>query len=585
MPLDNFTDPLLTRRATLAPSTFNREARTVEATLVSAENAVQRRDARGQFTERLSTEADAFSLHRDRLPVLDSHRQGSIADILGAVTNIRAEGGEVRATLNITSDAALALIESGALTGVSIGYRVAPSEWQTRGSDRIAAKWQLHEVSLVPAPADPNAILRSDNNMPDDPPLNRAQVNAEIRTLTRTAGLPTQFADGLIDRSATVEQARSALFDAITSRSTYIPAMQTGYSGDDPAVIRTRAADALAHRLGAPGELPEASREFRDQGLHTTLRMMLSASGEPGAWRMPVADLLQRSMTTSDLPNLLTETTNRLLQPAYQAALSPIRQRLTRVTTAQDFREQFEVRLSEAPSLELVEESGEITTGALTEEKESSQVATYARIVSTTFQALQNDDLGALGRLSVAMGQAAAERENRLLVSLLTANSGAGPTMGDGVALFNNASHHNAASSGAAIGAATLSAGVLAMRKQVGLDGTTPLNVSPQTLLVPAELETIARQQIATVYPQTASDVSVFQGGFDVAVEARLADAFAWFLFAATPTFVLAYLAGREGPTVDSRQGFEVLGVDTRVVLHVGVGAADWRFAYRNAGH
>jgi HK97 family phage prohead protease len=573
---------LLTRRATLAPSTFSRDSRTVEATLVSPDNAVQRRDARGQFTERLSTDAGAFSLHRDRLPVLDSHRQGSIADILGAVTNIRAESGEVRATLNITSDAALALIESGALTGVSIGYRVAPSDWQTRGADRVAAKWQLHEVSLVPSPADPNALLRSDN-MPDDPLLHRAQVNAEIRTLTRTAGLPTTFADQLIDRSATVDQARAALFDAITSRSTYIPAYQTGASGDDPSVIRTRAADALAHRLGAPGELPEASREFRDQGLHQTLRMMLSARGEPGVWTMTVADLLQRSMTTSDLPVLLTETTNRLLQPAYQAALSPIRQLLTRVTSAADFREQFEVRLSEAPTLELVPEAGEITTGALTEESESYRVATYARIVSTTFQALQNDDLGALGRLSVAMGQAAAEKENRLLIALLTANSGNGPTMGDTVALFNSA-HGNLAGSGAVISSTTLSAAILAMRKQKGLDGTTPLNVSPQTLLVPAELETVARAQTAVVHPVSFEDVSVLPAGFTVAVEARLASATAWYLFAATPTFVLAYLAGREGPTVDSRQGFEILGVDTRVVLHVGVGAADWRFAYRNAG-
>jgi HK97 family phage prohead protease len=160
------TDPLLTRRATLAPTTLNREARTVDATIVSADNAVPRHDARGQFTERLSTEAGAFSLQRERLPVLDSHRQGSIADILGAVSQIRAEAGEVRATLHITSDAALALIESGALTGVSIGYRVAPADWQTRGADRIAAKWQLHEVSLVPSPADPQAILRSDTMPP-----------------------------------------------------------------------------------------------------------------------------------------------------------------------------------------------------------------------------------------------------------------------------------------------------------------------------------------------------------------------------------------------------------------------------------
>lgn len=579
------TDVLLTRRATLSPSTFSREQRTVEATLVSASNAVQRRDSSGrQFNERLSTAAGAFSLHTTRLPVLDGHRTGSIADILGYVENVRSEADEVRATLHITNDPALALIEAGALSGVSIGYRVA--EWRDGHGERTATRYTIHETSLTPSPADPAALLRSDS-MPDPQPNTVAETNRTIRNLTSAAGLPITFADSLIDRAASVEQARTALFDEMTRRSHPLPrAYQIGVSGDDPSVICTRAADALAHRLGAPGTLPDDAREFANDGLHMTLRKLLSLRGEAGAFTMNVTDLITRALTTSDLPALLTDTTNRLLLPAYTAAQSPVRQILARQSTAADFRDLHRVRISESPLLEKVEEHGEITQGGFTESDESYRIATYARIVSITLAALTNDDLGAFGRTAAAMGEAAAQTENNLLIALLTANAGAGPVMSDGFNLFNAANHHNASASGAAIDATTISAGVLAMRSQKGLDGQTPINVVPRYLLVPASKEFIARQQIATVYPATAADANPLQGTLEPLVEPRLSGT-RWYLWADpanAPVLEYAYLNGREGPQVDSRQGWEVLGVELRVVDHFGAGVISYVGAYTNVG-
>jgi HK97 family phage prohead protease len=99
-----------------------------------------------------------------RLPVLDSHRQASIQDVKGRVENVRFEAGQIVATLRISDPAALAAIERGDVTGVSIGYRVG--KWQdssdaTGQRVRTATTWELVECSLVAIPADPQALSRS----------------------------------------------------------------------------------------------------------------------------------------------------------------------------------------------------------------------------------------------------------------------------------------------------------------------------------------------------------------------------------------------------------------------------------------
>jgi hypothetical protein len=57
--------------------------------------------------------------------------------------------------------------------------------------------------------------LRSANT---DAVQNRAQVNAEIRSIARIAGLGQEFVDGLIDRGASADEARRAAFDELARR-------------------------------------------------------------------------------------------------------------------------------------------------------------------------------------------------------------------------------------------------------------------------------------------------------------------------------------------------------------------------------
>jgi phage head maturation protease len=117
-------DSLITRAASFTASTFNREARTVEA-VIATNSPVRRRDMRGEYDEIIDT---AGMVLAERVPVLDTHNRDSINAVLGYATNVRVEaGGHVLATLNITDDKALELIDRGALTGVSVGFTV--QEW------------------------------------------------------------------------------------------------------------------------------------------------------------------------------------------------------------------------------------------------------------------------------------------------------------------------------------------------------------------------------------------------------------------------------------------------------------------------
>ena len=192
-----------------------------------------------------------------------------------------------------------------------------------------------------------------------------------------------------------------------------------------------------------------------------------------------------------------------------------------------------------------------------------------------------NDDLNAFGDISRRLGIAAAQFEATTLANLVTSN----PTMAeDGLALFCT-THGNIAATGAAPSVSTLSDARLAMRHQKGIGGG-PISVTPLFFVVPPELETVADQLVFTINPIQVADVNPFQK-LRVITEPRL-PAYGWYL-TASPAEIdgleFAYLASSPGPQLESRLGFEVDGLETRVRLDFGGGFVDWRGWYYNAGH
>ena len=417
----------------------------------------------------------------------------------------------------------------------------------------------------------------------------RAEANAEIRSIARIAGLDQSWIDGQIDANADADTARRAAFEALANRSA--PAIRTeqvrvemGESQDEPALRARQMGEALYARINPRHELSEPARRYAYSTPVDMAKELLTLRGESTMALSPASLVTRALHTTSDFPIILGDTVGRVLRDAYQAAPSGIR-RLGRQTTARDFRSVNKIMLGEAPLLEKLNEHGEIKAGTMAEAREAYKVETWTRKIGITRQVLVNDDLGAFADLARRMGQAAAETEARILVTLLEAGSGNGPTMSDGKTLFH-ADHGNKAGTGAAISDATLSAARLALRTQKGIDGRI-IRVTPKNLLVPPALETVAEKWLATIAPATAADVNPFSGAMSLVVEPRLSSATRWYV-TADPGEIdgleFAYLSGNEGPQVESRSGWDVDGVEIRAILDFGAGFIDHRGWFQNPG-
>ncbi|MBD2842245.1 prohead protease/major capsid protein fusion protein [Erythrobacter rubeus] len=583
---------LVTRRAETRPTTWNEEALTVEAVL-STGAPVQRRDALGPYVERLDLSTLALS-ELEGVPLLDGHRQSGSENVVGIIQSARREGEALVGVLRLSAadDAAnvRAKVGEGTLRGVSVGYAVSAFEDSTDSDTgqrvRTATAWRILEVSLVAIPADPSAKIRS-HEMPDTievPSEDVVQTRTAIREIARTAGLEPTWADEQIDNGADVTAARAAAFEHLANRET--PTIQTQRGPNpDHAVIFERRVEGLAARMGG-AEPSDEARPYANMALIDQARSSLQAAGVAGLNTMSREEILHRALhTTSDFPNLLTASGNRVLMPAYQAASSPIK-RLARKTNAPDFRPLSQLKIGEFGKLDKVNESGEIKGTTTSETIEGYRLETFGRIFGLSRQAIINDDLAALGRWASMMGQAAAETEADQLISLITESNGVGPVIKEtGNPLFD-ADHGNLASVAGAPSVDTLSAARLAMRMQKGLGGDQPINVTPKYLVIAPDLETTAEKVLAELRAATVDEQNPFSGRLELMVEARLPET-AWYVFAdpaTVPVLEYAYLSSAQGPQLSSRDGWEVLGREFRVTLDFGCGAVDYRGAYRNAG-
>lgn len=599
------------RALDLAPRSINEKDRTVDMVISTGAGVW-----RGAFREVLSL--DGVDASRANIPLLDAHRQDSTLErVLGRVVEIKRNKGALIATVRFANTpagkTAFDAVRDGDFSSVSIGYsvetfddRVDPKTGETV---RTVTGWTLHEVSLVPVPADAGAQIRSPHvpetatqaNAPANPEQvqtppeqqtrthtltqNRAETNREIRAIAETFGLGNDFANRHIDADTALDEVRREAFGTVQSRSRNTPLVTVTTVHDaSPEETAQRMGEAIYARSVPSHQLSDPARQYVNMTTLDMARSVLSMRGLSTTGLSP-ADTITRALhSTSDFPAIFADTANRSMRRGYDAAPQTLKT-VARQTTARDFRAKTGIQLGEAPTLEKVNENGEYKYGSFAEAKESYAIDTYGKIVGLSRKAMVNDDLGAFVDLAGKFGMAAAEFEAQFLVSLLESNSYLGPTMDDTKALFH-ADHGNLAGSGAVIGDTTLAAARLAMRKQTGLSGK-PINVTPKFVLVPPELETTAEKVLASIQPTKSTDVNPFGGKFDLLVEARLSDAARWYVAADAGQIEgleYAYLQGEEGPQTETRAGFEVDGIEVKVRLDFGAAFMDWRGWYCNPG-
>lgn len=628
--------PVQVREASFQPATLNEETRTVE--LVWSTGAKVRRYDWWEdkyYDEELSL--DAAHVRMDRLnagaPLLKDHR-ASLDNTIGVVERAWLQDGEGRALVRFSEreDVApiLADVKAGILRNISVGYAVRKYEViKEEGAVDIyrAVDWEPYELSFVAIPADADAQVRSAPQPGGERTecvfFNRAQPanqgEPDMGTQATPAGNPVEtvnadqvraeaiaaerarmseitslckrhnvaLADKLIADGATVEQARAAVLEHLATRDAAGTASRTSHieTVQDETDTRRGAVENAIMNRAAPGKhkLNDAGRQFRGMSLLELGRSLLEAQGI-NTRGMDKMQLAERAMHgTGDFPAILANVANKTLRAAYENAPQTFRP-FTKQATAPDFKSIQRTQVGDAPTLKKVNEHGEFTYGTIGEGKETYQLATYGRIIAITRQAIINDDLSAFTDMPAKFGRAAANLESDIVWGIVTGNA----AMSDGVALFH-ADHGNLAAVNAAIAVASLGIGRAAMRKQTSLDGQL-INVMPEFLLVPAALETVAQQYTSAAYVSTkGADINPFASTLQVIAEPRLDanSATAWYL-AADPaqidTIEYCYLDGNEGVYLETRNGFEVDGMEIKARLDFAAKSIDHRGMWKNAG-
>ncbi len=491
--------------------------------------------------------------------------------------------------------------------------RMAPCKFNTRSttveSPPAAAGNHIREENTMPGEQNNSAAPASAG--PSEAQLTAARAEGAaaesarqdgIREAVRLGGLDEAFALQLIgERSMTAADAGMAVLREKAKRDAAAPtrsAADIRTISDETEVRRAAVADAIALRanpqaLGGDAARTEAARQYRGLSLVDMAReSIVSAGGNArGLSRREIAvmamnldrDMQGRSgmMSTSDFPQILASTVNRSLRAAYM--LQP--RTFTgwaRESTAPDFREIARVQLSESSAFKQVKEGGEYKMLSFGDSAEKYSLGKWGGIIALTWESIVNDDLAAFDRMPLSLAAEAAAIEGDIVYSILT---GAG-VMSDGTVLFH-ADHANLADTGAALTDVTLGAGRAAMRKQTGLKGRV-LNLTPSFLIVGPDNETAANKYTsASFVAAKASDINPnYNTSLTVVVDPRiLGNAF---YLSATPSLVdtveFSYLEGEQGLFTETRQGFEVDGLQIKARHVFAAKAIDWRGMYKNAG-
>jgi len=623
----------LQRMALAAPTTWNEEQRTASVVIST--------DADVGDGVQLVHSKDAIRWPQRPIPAVLDHRRAS-EYVWGVVESMQLERVDGRnALVGVVrldgSPAAMEQAEPRLRNGsarFSVGariYQVGPPAPGT-SLDR-AIDWEIAELSLVVTGQDSKSVMRGesdqstipDSSMSDqtleqaggDPaPVIEAAATEVARSVAvqpqpQTADLERTVADLKRERDITRSCAAAKLSaketqEFIDSGKTHdevvrgifeiMYANQSTSNAGHPvaAPVVTRDAgdtlmrgigDALMSRIAPGSEVTDLGRQYRGYTLLEYARMLLESRGVDTRG-ISKSELVQRGFhSTSDFPLLFSNLASKSLDAAYQEEPHTWKP-LARQQNLPDFKLSSDLVIAGDLRPSALLEGGEYKAGTLSEAQHQWKLATYARKITLTRQAIINDDLSAMERIPEILGRGFRRLESDLVWALITGNA---TTSVDGLPLF--AAGHNNTGTGP-VGITGMNAGKKAMRKQADIAGNT-VNLTPNYMVVPSDLEGTALQFLyPTGYSPTAlsgnAGPNVYAGAVQLIVEPRLdGSATQWYL-AATPGqvegIVYGYLAGEEGPTIVTNEKRDPDGVELLARFDFGCAVKDFRAFYRSSG-
>lgn len=273
--------------------------------------------------------------------------------------------------------------------------------------------------------------------------------------------------------------------------------------------------------------------------------------------------VLKEAMVTADFPYLFGDVLDRSLMAQWSTSI-PNWQAFVKQGTVRDFRQAKMLGIEGMGAvLEGVGERAEYPERGPSEETPiTRQVAKYGARFGISFEAMINDDLGALRDLPQKLVVAARRTEALAVTNIYCGTTGPDATL---YSVGNN----NIITANPALSIAGLSTGFLAIGGQVDVDGF-PEIVDAITLVVPPALEITAQNILNATVLEVATGGGAYNAMDQLVVRnwmngrlSLVVDPYiglvassnattSWFLFASTgaarPAIQMDYLTGHESP-------------------------------------
>ncbi len=430
-----------------------------------------------------------------------------------------------------------------------------------------------------------------------------------IRKAVADAQLDVTFADNLISEQVDTGTAALRIVEELAKRRK--PAGNITPTKSEHESFRACVLDGLSQRFGATPAKPVAgSQEFKRTRFIDLARKCMDFEGV-NTRNMDEREVVSRAfaqnfttrasdgqayLTSGNFANLLLDAQNVTLQKAYMDVPTTYQIWCGMGESVDNFKNINRVRVGEIGNQPTVEENGDYKDMSLSDGKESYVVEKRGSLVSLTWEAMKNDDLGGFSRIVRMQGAAMKRTINRSVYQIFFDNA----ALSDTIALFHTSSH-GANKVTADLSTGTLDTAYAAMALQTGINSDVILGIVPRYLVVASGIWSVASQLLrSSADPAAGGSAAGNSNTFNnygpsgqrqlMLIEEPILsanDTDSWYLIASNDqvdTVEVTHLRGEETPVFEQETAFIQDAIKFKVRQTWGVKALDYRGLYQSLG-
>lgn len=440
-------------------------------------------------------------------------------------------------------------------------------------------------------------------------PLSKAELRAavtaekarqaDIRSIGAKFGMPQEFIDEHIEDDTDVTEFRKLTMDkwdaadpASSVRNHNKAELKVNKDEADKR-IKVRA-HALAVRSGVM-ELEGIKDEALRSEVATEQKFGLFRMAERGLRQagidtdtMSGSEIARRAIapqSTSQFPETLNALVNVIYLQKYEEEQDDAWREISTSGTLSDFKEYGAIRSWGLDNLKQVNETEEYEQIPLRDAQgEKMRLYKHGGIVSLSWEAIVNDDLGHFTSLISDLGISSGRTLKDKFWSRLLENGQRGPLMADGKALYH-VDHNNLMGAQASLNETVIDSIRVAMRNtKVDANGKR-VAFRPSILVVnPVEFAIARRYNNSTVSVDATSKSSLLEslvaGTFDKVIESENIPAGYRYVFdkpSRNPVLRVNYLDGERRPVIERHDEFRTDSINWKARYVFGISAVSWQ--------